>query len=94
MKKNQLNFILVGVFFLSTLASVGLAVRYSRAARKFQEMQITLIKMQNTQNFIQQLYAESVDYGKRNPAIQPVLTALTNGSAFVESAPATHPAAK
>ena len=78
MTKNQLTLVLVGVLFLSTLATVYLTQKFNSSTKQMVEENVKLQKMQNTIAVLQQLYNDSVEYGKKNPGIQPVLQYVTN----------------
>ena len=81
MKNNQLTFILVGVFFLTTLLTFWLGQKYNTSLHKLQDVATTLARMQNTKLFMDQLGAETIEFGKKNPSINPIIEAATNAAA-------------
>jgi hypothetical protein len=81
MKNNQLTLIFVILFFLTTVGTGLLVIRYNSSMHKLQEAKgrennaVILGKVFN------QLVLESAEYGKKNPAIEPILQSLTNQAA-------------
>lgn len=63
------------VLLISALGSVALSYVYSRDARELRLLQSQAAMVNNNRNLITALAAESVEYGKRNPAINPILEA-------------------
>jgi hypothetical protein len=81
MKNNQLTLILVILFFLTTLATVGLIVRYNISVRRLQDARVRANNAVILGKVFNQLIAESAEYSKKNPAIDPILQSLTNRAA-------------
>ena len=81
MKNNQLTLILVILFFLTTLATVGLIVRYKISLRGLQDARARANDAVILGKVFNQLIGESVEYSKKNPAIDPILQSLTNRAA-------------
>ncbi len=81
MKNNQLTLILVIVFFLTTVAAGGLIFMYNNGFHKLQEAQGRGNNAVNLRTVFQQLISESIEYSKRNHAIDPVLAPVTNRAA-------------
>jgi hypothetical protein len=73
MRNNQLTFILVGVFFLTTMGAVVLSYRFINSVRTLQNVQQRLSVVNYTKGFINQLGAETSEYAKKDPAISAVL---------------------
>jgi hypothetical protein len=78
MKNNQLTLILVILFFLTTLAAGGLIILYNRSVHKLQDAKLRANNAVVLGRVFNQLVAESVEYSKKNPAIDPILQSLTN----------------
>jgi hypothetical protein len=88
MKNNQLTLVLVILFFLTTVATGFLVIRYNSSIHRLQEAKGRENNALILGKVFNQLIAESVEYGKKgNPAIEPILQSLTNG-------PAAKPATK
>jgi hypothetical protein len=81
MKNNQLTLILVILFFLTTLATVGLIVRYNISVHRLQAARANANNAVILGKVFTQLVAESAEYSKKNPAINPILQSLTNRAA-------------
>jgi hypothetical protein len=81
MKNNQLTLILVILFFLTTLAAVGLMVRYHISVHRLQDARVRANDAVILGKVFNQLIGESVEYSKKNPAIDPILQSLTNRAA-------------
>jgi hypothetical protein len=73
MKNNQLTFILVGVFFLTTLGTVVLGLKFNSSVREFQAADMRHRMFNNTQIFVNQLSAAVSEYSKKDPGINAVL---------------------
>ncbi len=73
MKNNQLTFILVGVFFLTTLGAAALTYKYISAYRREQALKF---KLDYTQTFLNQLLTETAEYSKKDPGVTPILQSL------------------
>jgi hypothetical protein len=81
MKNNQLTLILVILFFLTTLATGMLVIGYNLSMRKAQDAQLRAKNAVILGKVFNQLIGESVEYNKKNPAIEPILQSLTNRAA-------------
>jgi hypothetical protein len=93
MKNNQLTFILVGVFFLTTLATAVLSYKFVSSLHRMQVLQVRMVYVNNTQNFLNQLLNEAAEYGKKNPDIMPLVQSVAAPSPNAAAAlPSTMPA--
>jgi len=81
MKNNQLTLILVILFFLTTVATGGLVLWYNHTMHKAQDAQGRAKNAVILGKVFNQLIGESAEYGKKNPAIEPILQSLTNQAA-------------
>lgn len=73
MKNNQLTAMLVGILFITTGASAWLALRYTSAFHKRQQLAPTLASIHYTEGMISALANDTIEYSKKNPAIDPIL---------------------
>jgi len=81
MKNNQLTLILVILFFLTTLATAGLILKYNSSVHKLQDARLRANNAVILGKVFSQLVGESAEYGKKNPSIDPILQSLTNRAA-------------
>jgi hypothetical protein len=79
MKNNQLTLILVGVFFLMTLGTVILGVKFNSSVKEFQAADVRHKMYLKTQIFLNQLSANITEYSKKNSDINTVLQPFANG---------------
>ncbi|HWQ90071.1 MAG TPA: hypothetical protein VN673_00250 [Clostridia bacterium] len=97
MKKSPLTRILLGVLTLSTLASLAFCAWYIMGVRNLKTLQPQVVAVQNNRALINALVAETMEYSKRNPAIDPLLeSAGLKGKpgAPAQPAPSPRPATK
>ncbi|HEV2392022.1 MAG TPA: hypothetical protein VG146_06625 [Verrucomicrobiae bacterium] len=73
MRNSPLTTVLLFILFLSALASLFLCWRYIAYAREFRDLQREVVAVQSRRAFIQSLASETLEYSKRNPAIDPIL---------------------
>ena len=81
MNNNQVTFTLVGIFLLSVVAAALLGQAYNSAVNELSQTNLTLVRMQNSQPFIDGVYRSALDYSKTNPAILSLLPAPANAPA-------------
>jgi hypothetical protein len=81
MKNNQMTFILVGLFFLLTLWTAVLGIRYNLSAREFREEDYRRKLQMNTLSFLNQLSVDVTEYSKRDSGINAVLQPYAVGNA-------------
>jgi hypothetical protein len=74
MKINTLQSVLVGALLLSSAVTAWLSVRHFFALRQLQTLQTTVSTVNRNRALVASLAKEAVEYGKRNPAIDPILT--------------------
>ena len=92
MKNDPLIQILIVVLALSAVASVGLCLLYGSDAHELRVLQgqVQFINVTNARRAtLAQLLGEAVEYGKKNPDINPMLKAA--GVPIGDAAPATKP---
>jgi hypothetical protein len=94
MKNNPLTTILLGVLTVSALLSVGFCWRYVSNTRELRALQTQASMINNNRTMINSLANETVEYSKKNPAVDPILESV--GLKPGKSAPAatTKPATK
>ncbi len=73
MKNNPLGTLLVGLLLLAAVATLSLAAKYFFSVKELERVNAQYVALNNTLNTIQALANEAVEYGKRNPAIDPIL---------------------
>lgn len=81
MRRQLTGVLLVSMLMLSALATCLGAVRWFFAVEELQRLQARADAMTRTSTVMQQLVADAIDYGRRNPDIQPVLTRLNQKAA-------------
>ena len=86
MKNNQLTGMLLGLVFLSTLASAALMWKYNYAIHRIQSLQgePAVAEASAAQTVMQQLLNETVEYAKssKNPDITRIVQGVTGGKAL------------
>ena len=94
MKNNRTTFVLVGVFFLSTLITTGLVFLYNRSMSKLADVNGKAQQVVGQgQALMQSLANDSLEYYKKNPDIGPTLQGL-NWLPKPAAAPAAAPTAR
>lgn len=91
MNKNPFAAILVGLLFVSAALSTVFALTYAFSSRDLRRVQPQAMGINNHMNLVQALLNETLEYSKRNPAIDPVLFSLnlkTNPAAATDPKPA------
>lgn len=76
MKNNPLTTVLLGVLTLSALLSVGLCWRYISNTRELHSLQTQATIINNNRAVINALANDTVEYSKKNPAIEPILESV------------------
>jgi hypothetical protein len=76
MKNSPLTTILLGVLTLSALASVLLCWLYISNTRELRSLQTQAAMINNNRAMINALAADSVEYAKTHPAIEPILESV------------------
>ncbi len=66
---------LLVVLTISALASVVLCYRYLAAARELRQLQVQAAMVNQNRTLIGALATETMEYSKKNPAIDPILEA-------------------
>lgn len=86
MRSPVIGTLLVVLLMLSGLTTCLLSARWFFATREIQRLQARADSLTRTSNLMQQLAAESVEYGRRNPAINPLLEQLNLKASAARSA--------
>lgn len=93
MKNNPLITILLGVLTLSVLGSVVLCWLYISNTRELRTLQGQAAMINNNRGVINALAADTVEYSKKHPAIDPILESVGlkpgNTNATTPNKPAT-----
>jgi len=73
MKSETVSALLVLLLFVSALVAVWLSVRWFFSVKEMQELQFQQARISNTRAAAQALANDTMQYGRRNPAIEPIL---------------------
>ena len=73
MKDNFVAGMLVVVLALSVISAAILTAILNGHTRRTRQLQGRMAEIQNTQNVLQSIANDAVEYGNRNPAIMPLL---------------------
>jgi len=76
MKQESLAAFLVGTFSVCALAAMVLSAKYCFSARTLHRIQSRVMAVQSRVNVTQALLNETIDYSKRNPAVEQLLRSL------------------
>jgi hypothetical protein len=76
MKHNALLMLLVALLAVAVLMTAGLSYGYVRASQQLPALQEQANKVQRNRTLFQSLAADSVEYSRRNPAIDPILQSV------------------
>jgi hypothetical protein len=76
LKSRSLGVLLVALLVLTTLGTSVLTYRYIQTARQLQRRQGEVAVINRNQAALQALVAESVDYAKRQPALESILLSV------------------
>ena len=94
MKNNVLPLCLTGVFFVATVASGGLLWKYNGSMHELQDTQVRNNLLNYRRTVLNSLVNETVEYSKKNPAIEPVLQPFIGAGKTTMPAPAGKPPGK
>jgi hypothetical protein len=76
MKSNAMTGLLVGLLFVSAFACVVQVLRVTFARRDLRRTQAQVLQINARMTVAQSLLNDTVEYSKRNPAINPLLESL------------------
>jgi hypothetical protein len=96
MKNNQLTTILLGLLTISALASVVLCWLYISNTRQRNSLQAQANLIVNNRNVMSALVNDTLEYSKKNDAIDPILMSLRlkPSKAVAAPTPTNKPATK
>jgi hypothetical protein len=94
MKNNQLAGMLLGLLFLSSLASIGLIYKYDSSLHKLRRLQPEVMAANNARNILQLLLNDSIEYSKTHPEMKTVLQPYMGGGRPATTAAAPAKASK
>ncbi len=94
MKNNSMTTILLGALTLSALASVVLCWLYISSTREWRSLQGQANIINNNRTLINALAADTVEYSKTHPAIEPILESVGLKSGKAGSTTTSKPATK
>ena len=93
-KSNPLAVVLVTALFLSALASSWFSAWWFLGARELQSIEYQYQSLNQVSAAMQSLANDSVEYSKRNPAIDPLLVQFELKGKPAGAAPAAQPVPK
>jgi|SRR5580765_483650 len=73
MKSNLFCTCTLGLFLVCAIYTVWLSAIVFVSAKQFQKLQSQYASIQQTQEALHYLAADAVEYGKKHPAIEPIL---------------------
>jgi hypothetical protein len=76
MKSNAVTNLLVGLVVLTVVATTSLALYYVRSVQNLNTLQLQTAIINRNRALANSLVAETVEYSKRNPAIDPILQSI------------------
>ena len=88
MRNNSFAAVLVGLLFISAVAAAVQVLRLSFATRDLRRIQPRIVEINAHLNLAQALLNDTLEYSKRNPAIDPLLQSMnlkTNSAAGAAS---------
>ena len=91
MKTNSLAAALVGMLLVVALLTSWFAVTFNLSYLQLRRLQTRAATYTNNRALVQALGADLVEYGKRNPAIDPILQSVGLKSANATAAPGSSP---
>lgn len=74
--KNLVPLTLVALIFCSALFSLLTAFLYMKGTGELRGLQAQAARIENSRNLLRAIAAESLEYSKRNPAIDPILQSV------------------
>ena len=94
MNKSPATTILLFILVASALCSVAFCLLYTSSSRQLRDLQRTAAMAQNNRNLILALGSETLEYSKKNPAIDPILEAAGFKQKAASAAATNKPASK
>jgi len=76
MRKHSFTALLVGLLFVSAVVAAVQVLRLSFATRDLRRIQPRIVEINGHLNLAQALLQDTLEYSKRNPAIDPLLQSL------------------
>jgi len=76
MKSNPVTSLLLVVLFVNAVFTALMTFNYVQSIRTLQTLQIQRAAMSRELNVFNSLVTETLEYSKRNPAIEPVLQSI------------------
>jgi len=81
MQKDPLAALLVGALCVCSLFVFFETVGFEMHLRQLRHLQPVLVQIQNSQNLANALMSDTVEYGKHNPSINPIIQAALRAPA-------------
>ncbi len=91
MKNSPLTTLLLGALTISALASIVMCWMYVGATRELRSLRDQTAFINNNRAVVNALLNDTIEYSKRNPAINPILESVglkPNGAAAATTKPA------
>lgn len=86
--KDPVAVVLAVVLLVSVVVTSGLCVWYLQCTRQYNAVQAQVERISRSRTLMQALLNDAVEYGKKNPAIMPILQNLgTKAKIDTNSAP-------
>ena len=76
MKNSPFAAVLVALLFASAVSASVFALRYAFGTRALRQIQSQVVAVNNSLAFAQSLLNDTLEYSKRNPAIDPLLQSM------------------
>ena len=73
MKQSIMTAMLVGVFFISAVSTVGLSARYFFSMKELERVRFRYAQISNTRAAMQSLAADCAEWSRQNPSLDAVL---------------------
>lgn len=92
MKSNPITNLLLAVLFVNAVFTALMTFNYVRSMRTLQTLQLQRAAMTRDLNVFNSLVSDTLEYSKRNPAVEPVLQSI--GLKTTRNAAPAQPAGK
>jgi hypothetical protein len=92
MKSNPLTSLLLAVLFVNAAFTALMTYNYVQSIRTLQTLQVQRTAMNRELNVFNSLVNDTLEYSKRNPAVEPVLQSI--GMKTTRAAAPTQPTGK
>ena len=94
MRNNSYTALLVGLLFISAVAAAVQVLRLSFAMRDLRRIQPRIMEINANLSLTQALLNDTLEYSKRNPAIDPLLQSMNVKTSSASGAAGPQPVSK